>query len=288
MDVFNILLVVIIILVTVYISVVFGISIFADDTSYNGGSGACEVDRQDMTKQPVRIADGAHIVIDGMNMLYHIKQHRDGDGGGYLDDVYFYSMIYEISEILTKSFPRNTIHLVFKNFPNHTLHVHGDFNINLTDISRRFANIVYHIAFDHRVYPRDKKLHYLHGRDDLLSIVVFNFNVQQAERKRGPMPFLISLDTYRDEFKFSEVPPFIERHYYRGKVTAEHRVDPAVISPEFVSSVVDHPNFIQFEIIDKSMQEAYPVDGKLYPQRNGNYYCANIFDISGEANNLEW
>ncbi len=257
-----------------------------------GGSGACELNKQDMTVQPGKIPAGTHIVVDGMNMIYHIKRHREGkDCGGYIGDIQYYALIDEVAYILSHTFSQHMIHVIVKNFSHHSLHPGDAFSLSMANISRIYPNVVFHVAFDSNIYSKGRADHYLHGRDDLLSIVVFNMNLLHSKRTNFviPAPYLISLDEYKDEHQFADIPQFIERQFYGGKIVAEHLVRPADISSAYLASIVDHPGLIKYEIIDGKDQETYPIDGSVYRQKNGNYLCANIFDISRiPAETLEW
>lgn len=306
MEVLDILIIVIIILFAVYLSLALDIPLFRFNFSdehqqqvkdesqqqVNGGTGACELDKQDMTKRPNRINDGAHIVVDGMNMIYHIKRHREGkDTGGYIGDIQYYSLIDEVANILSSTFNRHIIHVVVKNFSHHSLHPADAFSLSMANISRAYPNIVFHVAFDSNIYSKKRAEHYLHGRDDLLSIVVFNMNLLHSIRSKGviPVPYLISLDEYKDEHQFADIPQFVERQFYGGKIAAEHLVQPSDIDPAYLASIIGHPGLIKYEIVDEGQQAAYPINGNIYPQLHGKYNCANIFDISRvPAQTLEW
>ncbi len=233
-----------------------------------GGSGACNLTNQNFDAKPDKIKPNAHIVVDGMNMMYHIKGHSIEYQEGPMDDVTYQAMIEETSRVLTKTFPRNIVHFIFKN------HEFSDMeSSDIRHISKRYPNIVYHLAYDTK-HVSGK--HFMRGRDDLLAIIVFNISRKYAAAHDQPAPYMITLDEFKNERDFLKITPFTERQFFRGKMIVERQITPSTISIEFLEDF-RNGNLIKFEIIDKNQQKKYKVNGLIYPRRVRDDLCVNLF-----------
>lgn len=215
--------------------VVGGALLLSNDTEKSAGSNT------------LIIADNAKIVLDGHNLVHDLMHKKK---------LSFTDALDALSNLMS-DIPSKEIHLVIKNPTDKILKdldmkKPKDYIKSIKDLSHKYANITYHIAYNTKENVGD---HHTKGRDDFLTIYLSNDG------------YIVSKDKYRDFSKFKDIKPFTHYTIKNNKQIAKQRIDPN----KYINSLgVSKPTLgthLYYKFVDK--KEHSLLAGKIIVDKEG-------------------